>query len=119
MRCFNHSDVEAVGLCKHCSRGLCRECAVERAGGLSCRGPHEEIVDAVSNLVSRNVRLTAGSTSTLSIASLVYWAGAAIFVFLLIQETSLTMRLLFGVMAAIMVVCGLAQTRALLSRKNK
>jgi hypothetical protein len=32
MKCFNHSTVDAVGVCKHCNKGLCRECAVALTG---------------------------------------------------------------------------------------
>lgn len=27
MKCFNHTDREAVATCQHCGKGLCRECA--------------------------------------------------------------------------------------------
>lgn len=29
MKCFNHTDREAVATCQHCGKGLCRECAAE------------------------------------------------------------------------------------------
>ncbi|MGA2248287.1 MAG: B-box zinc finger protein [Verrucomicrobiota bacterium] len=29
MKCFNHPSVDAVALCKSCSRALCRECVGE------------------------------------------------------------------------------------------
>lgn len=28
MKCFNHPTLDAVGLCKVCSRGVCRDCIV-------------------------------------------------------------------------------------------
>ena len=51
MRCFRHFEREAVGVCKHCQRGLCTECAVEVDGVLACRDLHEGRVAALNRLV--------------------------------------------------------------------
>ena len=56
MHCYIHRDADAVGACKHCGKGHCGECAVDLEHGLSCRGPHEAIVEAISSLVVRNSR---------------------------------------------------------------
>lgn len=57
MRCFNHPEREAIGLCKQCSKGLCPDCATDLVHGLACRGIHEEDVERIHTLVSRNVRI--------------------------------------------------------------
>ena len=57
MRCFNHSDREAVGSCKACAKGLCSECAVDLGHGLSCRGPHEATVESYRVVLERNTKL--------------------------------------------------------------
>ena len=44
MRCYYHSDVEAVGVCSNCGRGICAKSAVEVEGKLSCKGSCEEAV---------------------------------------------------------------------------
>ena len=56
MRCFNHSDREAVGTCRACSKGLCSECAVDLGHGLSCRGAHEAIVESYRVMLDRNTK---------------------------------------------------------------
>jgi hypothetical protein len=56
MRCYNHSDRDAVGSCRACSKGLCVECAVDSEYGLSCRGEHEQLVAATGRMVARTVR---------------------------------------------------------------
>lgn len=53
MRCFNHSNSEAVGICRACGKGLCTACVVDLGFGLSCRGDHETRVAASDALVSR------------------------------------------------------------------
>jgi hypothetical protein len=37
MRCYNHPEFEAVGICASCKRGLCKDCAVEVSQRLACR----------------------------------------------------------------------------------
>ena len=59
MRCFYHEDREAVGTCKSCGRGLCRECAVDLTKGLACRGHCEADAQAVIELIDRNIQLTS------------------------------------------------------------
>src|SRR5262249_49667793 len=61
MRCFNHLDQEAVGLCKSCGRGLCPNCAAEVEKALACRGRCEsDVLDLLS--INRNALQFAKST---------------------------------------------------------
>jgi hypothetical protein len=58
MNCFYHPNVVAVGTCKSCSKGLCRECAVDLGKGLACKGACEKDVAAVIKLIERNIQLS-------------------------------------------------------------
>lgn len=58
MRCFYHEDREAVGTCKSCGKGLCRECAVDLTKGLACRGRCEADAQAVIQLIDRNIQIS-------------------------------------------------------------
>ncbi len=42
MKCFNHHQIEAVGICIKCNKGLCPECAEDTETGLYCKGKCEE-----------------------------------------------------------------------------
>ena len=42
MKCFEHQDVDAVGSCRVCGKGLCSGCAVDQGFALSCSGECEE-----------------------------------------------------------------------------
>ena len=53
MRCFYHAAHEAVGICKHCNRGVCRECAREVGDSLACKGRCEGKVAEVNQLWGR------------------------------------------------------------------
>jgi Flp pilus assembly protein TadB len=54
MHCFYHRDVEAIGSCKNCARGLCPECAAEVENGLACRSRCEAEVAALNRVIARN-----------------------------------------------------------------
>lgn len=47
MNCFYHPDKPAIGLCKHCQRGLCSDCATLVNDTLACKNRHEEQVRAM------------------------------------------------------------------------
>lgn len=37
MNCFYHPEIPALGVCKHCSKGVCGRCAIDNSNqGLSC-----------------------------------------------------------------------------------
>lgn len=55
MRCYYHPEVEAIGVCKNCYKGIRDESAAEVGGGLACRGRCEQKVQAINDLVARNV----------------------------------------------------------------
>ncbi len=44
MKCFNHRDADAVGVCQSCHRGLCVDCYAEVGNLLACRNRCEEDV---------------------------------------------------------------------------
>jgi hypothetical protein len=55
MNCYYHSQRQAVGICKHCQRGLCAEDAADVDGSLACKGRHEEQVRGLNLLEARGV----------------------------------------------------------------
>ena len=55
MNCFYHPDRPAVGLCKHCQRGLCSDCAALVGDSLACKGRHEEQVHALEEMTRLNI----------------------------------------------------------------
>ncbi len=55
MVCFYHPDKPAIGICKHCQRGLCAECAAVVDDVLACKGRHENEVHALEQLANRTL----------------------------------------------------------------
>lgn len=61
MRCYNHHDKDAVGLCRFCGRGLCPSCATEVEKAVACRDRCESEVTTILSL-NRNALQFARST---------------------------------------------------------
>jgi len=57
MKCFYHTDADAVGICKSCSKGLCPACAVDMNQGIACKGRCESQVANLIALVNSNVKM--------------------------------------------------------------
>ena len=55
MNCFYHPDKPAVGLCKHCQRGLCTDCAKVVEDVLACKDRHEEQVHELLELTRQDI----------------------------------------------------------------
>ena len=79
MRCFNHQEIEAVGLCKHCQKALCPACANDLGFGLACRDVHESEVTSVSQIVARSVRVQARGGLNRYATALFYVALGVVF----------------------------------------
>lgn len=54
MKCFYHNEVDAVALCKNCSRGVCRACAADVTNGTACLDRCESQVAAMNEVFERN-----------------------------------------------------------------
>lgn len=54
MKCFNHADIDAVGICKNCNKGLCQDCLTEVDNGIACTDSCVDEVKQVNELIDRN-----------------------------------------------------------------
>jgi hypothetical protein len=100
MKCFNHHDVDALGQCKCCGKGLCVNCLTDLGDGLACKGKHEEIVKQITQLVSTNTKLTKNYSGV--IFNLV--CGLLFFIYGIIDKMSFIM--LLGLVFIILGVVG-------------
>ena len=115
MKCFYHPQADAVGLCKHCQRGLCPACACERDGGLACRDRHETQVDQVSALIRRNVQVAVKSRPLSLIAFAVFVIALIILIDLAVNEENQNVRTMLYMLAAFSFVAVLGQVPVLRS----
>lgn len=54
MRCFVHRDVEAVGTCRACNKGLCGVCVVDLRHSISCKGSCENKANVLNTQLSQS-----------------------------------------------------------------
>jgi hypothetical protein len=93
MECYRHEGRVAVGCCRSCLKGVCRECAHDVGGGLACRGECEEAARGVIAMVSQGVdqrgvqlgmvKSARGLWSGLAFVALLVGAGVAVWGFTL------------------------------------
>ena len=73
MNCYYHPDRSAVGLCKHCQRGLCPDCIAEVDDSLACKDRHEKQVGALALLTQRSL-LQAGRVGSVYVRNAIFYA---------------------------------------------
>jgi hypothetical protein len=79
MNCYYHPNQPAVGLCKHCQRGLCIECAADVDGSLACKERHEVQVRALEALTARNLLQAGRLGSVYRRNAIFYFLSGALF----------------------------------------
>ena len=72
MKCFYHPETDAVAICKNCSKGLCRECAVDVGNGIACKEKCEAEVKAIVELIERNKTVLQKTSGAYSRSAIVF-----------------------------------------------
>jgi hypothetical protein len=91
MKCFYHPQVDAVALCKNCSKGLCSACAVDVGNGVACKDRCEAEVKALNEAIQRGKSAHRKSGALcVRVAIFAGLAGLVFFVFGLFAEGALT-----------------------------
>ncbi len=115
MKCFYHAAADAVGSCKHCHRGVCRDCAAERDGGIACRGRCEGQVDQVNALIQRNIQVGVRSRPMSLIALAVFLGAFCVLIYLAMEEENASVRIMYILLAAFSFIGLLGQLSILKS----
>ncbi len=82
MNCFNHQDKPAVGACKSCLKGLCKDCLTELPNGLACKGSCEDRVNMLNRMTDSNAQVLTAvryQQRTFGVLSLFLGFGCAVF----------------------------------------
>jgi hypothetical protein len=78
MKCYNHNDVDAVGICKHCQKGLCKECIEEVDRSLACKASCVEEVETLNYIVKRGKNITKYAGSQLNPSIIIFFIFGAV-----------------------------------------
>lgn len=52
MKCFRHQELEAVGICKACHKGICSDCSKDLGHSISCKGPCEKKAALLEDIIT-------------------------------------------------------------------
>lgn len=63
MNCFNHSGQPAIGICKSCGKGLCRECIAEIPDGLACKNSCEDRAMLINRIIDSNKQVLSAANN--------------------------------------------------------
>lgn len=98
MKCFNHQ-ADAVGTCKNCSKGLCKDCAVEVGKGLACRNSCEEFVDSINKMIDKSKEICANTSRAYSKQAFIFgFLGSCFMSFGILSQ---------GLVAALLIPIGI------------
>jgi len=87
MRCFEHQEADAIGLCKACHKGLCSQCAVDLGHSLTCAGACEvEARQLHAQVLQNRNSLKTGRSSLYLWPSLLLFMGGSMLVNELIRR---------------------------------
>ena len=119
MVCYYHPDRPAVGICKHCQRGLCRDCAAIVNNSLACANRHEEQVRGLLLMEERGI-LQARRVASGYMRNAIFYAlvGALFTGFGLLQYRYLGLEAVFFMLIGLFLLYA-AVTNYLESRKYK
>ena len=51
MKCKNHPEIEAEGMCAYCGKPFCKDCLVEVKGRMYCKGDLGNVLDEAKQSV--------------------------------------------------------------------
>ncbi len=108
MHCYQHPQQSAVGICKHCYKGLCHNCASDTGDGLACH-EHTQRVNDVNTVIDRSIKAIKDAPVNVLIAPIFIIMLGICFVatyFLFSQKTG-AFSLFIGITGMIFILFGI------------
>jgi len=79
MNCYNHPDIPALGICKNCSKGLCKDCLTELENGIACTSTCVDEVKIINALIDRNKGPNSIISKSLNRSTFILGASGLVF----------------------------------------
>lgn len=98
MKCFKHQNIDSVGQCKHCCKGLCTECAADTGNGLACKNEHEQQVEFINSLIENSKKAYSQSPKSSILSNLFLLLMGILFIGYSFINKNQKFLLLFGVL---------------------
>lgn len=97
MKCYNHTNIDAVGACKQCNKGICHLCASDLGHGLACKDKHEGDVNFLNDLIDRSRKTIAIQPKSTIVGNLSWLFMSLIFIGFGFYREDLFLKI-FGIM---------------------
>ncbi len=98
MKCFRHPDIDAVGVCKACYKGVCRECAVDLGHSLACSLTCEEEARQVNaQILASRKSIMAQKKNSYLFPTFFGASGVVFFIFGLMSSDPFGLTTVFGI----------------------
>ena len=108
MKCFYHNESDALGICKHCQKGVCKECLSLVDNSISCKESCEEDVAALNYMIEKGKKVYKNLGKQWSPAIIVNGVGGLFFIgFGIYNYAKSSSWLLIG-LGSIMLVGGIS-----------
>ncbi len=98
MKCFKHQNIDSVGQCKHCCKGLCNECAFDTGNGLACKNEDEQQVEFINSLIENSKKAYSQSPKSSILSNLFLLLMGCLFIGYWFINRGQKFLLLFGVL---------------------
>lgn len=79
MNCYTHQELPALGICKHCQKGICMECLHDTEDGIACKGKCSEEVIAINRVIEHNKTVIGQTRGNFTSAGILYSALGGVF----------------------------------------
>lgn len=57
MKCFNHTSIDAVALCKSCGKSICHDCLEEIENGIACKGTCVQRAIEINEMTDKTIKM--------------------------------------------------------------
>ena len=57
MKCYTHNELDAIGVCKACSKAICNSCAIDTGRGLSCSEECSKEIDEQNQIIDKSKKI--------------------------------------------------------------
>lgn len=98
MKCFNHSENDAVAVCKNCKKGLCKDCLTEANNGIACTSTCIEEVNQLDLLMQQSKKSHKLASGAYYKNAYIYGGFGLVFIiFGLLSKNNLEFSLTVGI----------------------
>lgn len=80
MKCYQHRETEAVGVCKTCGKAVCPDCTVDQGFALTCQGECETIARANHQLNTNAIAMYSSQKKNRYVGALFFLLLGSLFI---------------------------------------